>query len=66
MKVVCISSPKPFIANVLTINKIYEVIEEYRDNYLILDDLDSETIYKKSRFISLDLHRENLIEEIIK
>lgn len=66
MKVVCISSPKPFMIEVLTINKIYDVIEEYRDNYLIVDDLDSETIYKKSRFISLDLHRENLIEEIIK
>jgi hypothetical protein len=66
MKVVCISNPKPFIANALTINKIYEVIEEYRDNYLILDDLDSETIYKKSRFIPIDIQRENLIEEIIK
>jgi hypothetical protein len=66
MKVVCILSNKPHIIKVLTPYKIYEVLEEFGDNYVIIDDRNIEGIYQKYRFISLDLHRENLIEEIIK
>ena len=65
MKVKCIDK-QDLIIKAVTLYKIYEVIIETTDHYIIIDDRNTEGIYQKSRFISLDLHRENLVEEIIK
>lgn len=73
MKVVCTRSEGYLItANIkssdmnLTKGKIYDVISESKNYYHIKDDRNEESDFLKTRFILLDLHRENLIEEIIK
>ena len=66
MKVKCIIPSKLHNIELLTPYKIYQVLEELESCYIIIDDRNIEDIYHKDRFITLDLHRENLIEEIIK
>ena len=70
MKVICINSTKLNIgfdlSDQLTKGKIYDVISQHDGYYHIKDDANKESNFLKARFTSLDLHRENLIEEIIK
>jgi hypothetical protein len=70
MKVVCINSTKVNIgfdlSDQLTKGKIYDVISQHDMYYHIKDDTNLLSNFLKSRFISLEEYRENLIEEIIK
>ena len=70
MKVVCtnikVNSAEGSSYKNLTKGKIYDVISESKNYYRIKDDRNEESDFLKTRFILLDLHRENLIEEIIK
>jgi hypothetical protein len=70
MKIKCIdTSAKHIKRNVegfLSEGKIYHVLYEAEDNYTILDDRNMKAAYRKSRFIQLDIQRENLIEELLK
>ena len=69
MKIKCIdTSAKHIKRNVegfLTKGKIYNVLYEADDNYTIFDDRNMKAAYRKSRFIQLDLHRKNLIDDIL-
>ena len=70
MKVVCINSTKVNIgfdlSDSLTKGKIYDVISQHDMYYHIKDDTNLLSNFLKSRFILLDLHRENLIDDILK
>jgi uncharacterized protein (DUF1684 family) len=72
MKIKCIDSIfTHYIKNIeipgfLTKGKIYNVLHESNDKYTIFDDTNMKASYEKSRFIQVDLHRKNLIEELLK
>ena len=70
MKIKCVDSIfTHYIKNVdipgfLTKGKIYNVLFEADDNYTIFDDRNMKASYRKSRFIQLDLHRQNLLNDL--
>lgn len=71
MKVKCIdTSAKLIKRNVegfLTEGKVYEVLGQTDyDTFIISDDRNKKATYKRSRFILLDLHRETLLDQILK
>ena len=52
MKVKCIDNE--FVRTSLTIDKIYEVIEEKEHHYVIFDNDNEKNLYKKIRFVPVD------------
>lgn len=71
-KVVCKNNYSIDYSNIiknLTINKIYEVLEESVDNYMhfykIIDDSGIESGYFKDRFIDLSIWRDLQINSIL-
>lgn len=68
MKVVCVESQQENlgIKFSLTKGKTYNVLDEPGVYYRILDDTNSDTYYLKTRFIPIDIQRENLIDDILK
>jgi hypothetical protein len=68
MKVVCIESQQENlgIKFSLTKGKTYDVLDEPGVYYRILDDTNSDTYYLKTRFIPIDIQRENLLNDLLK
>ena len=68
MKIKCIdTSAKHIKRNVegfLTKGKIYNVLFEADDNYTIFDDRNMKAAYRKTRFITLENHRQNLLHDL--
>ena len=68
MKIKCIdTSAKHIKRNVegfLTKGKIYNVLFEADDNYTIFDDRNMKAAYRKTRFITLENHRQNLLNDL--
>ena len=68
MKVVCIESQQENLGlkYPLTKGKRYDVLDESGVYYRLFDDSNSDSYYLKSRFIPIDIQRENFIDDILK
>lgn len=61
MKVICIDNTNRY----LTLNKIYTVETVHDGFYRIMNDDMVNDVFRTSRFITLQDHRNNLIKEIL-